>query len=58
MVNQLASKNCENISHIEVPTKLLQQRRKRQKSPVNEGGNQMPQSKKERNTKAENEEGM
>ena len=46
MVNQLTAKNCEKISHIEVPTGFLYQGGKRQNIFTKEGGKTGPQSKK------------
>ena len=39
MVNQLAAEKCEKISHIEVPTELLHQGEKRQKTSTKGGNN-------------------
>ena len=46
MVNHLTVKNCENISHIEVPTEMLHQGEKRQNNTTKEEKNQWIQAKK------------
>ena len=51
MVNQLTAKHCENISHIEVPTELLQQVEKIHNTSTKEGKIKGPNQKRGRNTK-------
>ena len=53
MVNQLAAKNCKNISHIEVPTYIRQQGGGVQTLKQSKVTSKVPEQKKERKSKAE-----